>query len=177
MNVGSHGVIRFCPQCGSDTLEHRVPRKDDKERQVCVACGYVHYVGPALAAGMIVHRDGRLCLVRRAHEPGFGKWTFPGGFVDVGEEPSDAAARETLEEASCTAEVERLLGVYRSEGPKGKPVVLVVYVGRWLGQADGGSEEVKEVRWFAPADIPWREFAFTSTVEALKDYLADQAPS
>lgn len=163
--------IRFCPQCGSGALELRVPRRDDRKRQCCTACGYVHYVGPSLAAGLIVHREGRICLVRRAHDPGSGKWTFPGGFVDTDEDPAAAALRETREETACAAQVERLLGVYRSPGPRGKRVVIVVYVGHYVADAAGGSEEVREVRWFRPEEIPWDEFAFESTVQALREYL------
>jgi ADP-ribose pyrophosphatase YjhB (NUDIX family) len=169
--VNAQGVIRYCPQCGASDLEVKVPRRDDKERQVCAACGYVHYVGPALAAGLVVHDRGRVLLVRRAHEPGLGKWTFPGGFVDLDEEPAAAALRETVEEASCKAEVERLVGVYRSEGPRGKQVVIVVYAGRYVGPAAGGSEEVREVRWFDLDDIPWDGFAFPSTAAALRVFL------
>jgi len=165
-------VLHFCPACGSEAFEWRVPRRDDRERQVCVRCGYVNYVGPALAAGVILHDDaGRLCLVRRAHDPGLGKWTFPGGFVDLDEEPEAAALREVREETGYHAEVDRLLGAWRSLGPRHKRVVILVYVGRLAGEAGGSSEEVAEVRWFAPAELPWDEFAFASSVEALRRYL------
>ena len=166
------GVIRHCPQCGSAELVRRVPRRDDRERQVCAACAYVHYVGPVLAAGLVVRDErGRFCLVRRAHDPGSGRWSFPGGFVDLDEEPAAAAVREAREETGCDATVERLLGLYRSQGPSGKPVVIAVYVGRAQGPAEGGSEEVDEIRWFEAADLPWDEFAFESTVRALRDLL------
>jgi ADP-ribose pyrophosphatase YjhB (NUDIX family) len=183
--------------CGSGGLEWRVPRRDDRPRQTCVACGYVHYVGPALAAGVILFDGPRVCLVRRAHDPGFGKWTFPGGFVDVGEAPAAAALRELLEETGLRGEIERFVGVYGSCGPQGRPVVILVYSGRLRGagsrarkgrggqageQADGanvtqaGSEEVQEVRWFGPSDLPWEEFAFPSTVTALREYLTSAPP-
>lgn len=187
--------IRFCPMCGAGGVAWRVPRRDDRPRQTCVACGYVHYIGPALAAGVILHDGERVCLVRRAHDPGFGKWTFPGGFVDVGEAPAAAALRELLEETGLKGEIERLVGVYASLGPQGRPVVIVVYAGQLKGggsrvrQGDGGqaadhpaeegapgSEEVQEVRWFAPADVPWEEFAFPSTVIALREYLTSAPP-
>ena len=62
-------MIRYCPTCGSDRLIQRIPPRDDRERTCCEACGYIHYVGPALAAGTILRDGDRLCLVRRELEP------------------------------------------------------------------------------------------------------------
>lgn len=163
--------LRYCPACGSDRLELRVPRRDDKLRPVCVECGWVRYVGPVVAAGLILHDGERLCLVRRAHEPGLGKWSFPGGFVDLDEEVPAAALREAVEETGFRGEVERLVGVYNSLGPGGKRVVIVVYAARVVGDGGGGSEEVAEVRWFGRDELPWDEFAFASSKAALRDYL------
>jgi ADP-ribose pyrophosphatase YjhB (NUDIX family) len=166
--------------CGAGGLAWRVPRRDDRPRQTCVACGYVHYVGPALAAGVILSDRARICLVRRAHDPGFGKWTFPGGFVDVGEAPAAAALRELAEETGLRGEIERFVGIYASLGPQGRPVVILVYAGRLKAGTSapegaapvGGSDEIEEVRWFGPSDLPWEEFAFPSTVTALREFLA-----
>ncbi|MEM8886308.1 MAG: NUDIX hydrolase, partial [Planctomycetota bacterium] len=163
--------IPFCPQCGASEWEVRVPRKDDKPRRCCLSCGYVHYVGPSLAAGIILHDGERYCLVRRAHEPGLGKWSFPGGFVDLDEDAADAAVREAREETGCTAEVDALLGIYNSIGPGGKRVAIAVYVGRVTGQCAANSEEVAAIEWFEPDAIPWDEFAFEATAGALRRYV------
>lgn len=163
---------RYCPACGGDRFERRVPRRDDKERPVCVACGYVHYVGPVLAAGAILHDGkGRVCLVRRAHDPGLGRWSFAGGFVDLGETPEEAALRETQEETGCHAVIEKLVGAYRSRGPKGKEVVIVVYSACLEDRGATSCEEVDEVKWFAADAIPWDDFAFESSVAALRKFL------
>ena len=50
------------------------------------ACGYVFYIDPKIAVGTIIRtEESRIVLVRRAIEPGYGKWVFPGGYVDRGE--------------------------------------------------------------------------------------------
>ena len=167
--------IPYCPRCGANEWEVRVPRQDDKERRCCVACGYVHYVGPTLAAGIILKRGEEYCLVQRAHDPGRGLWSFPGGFVDLDERAEDAAIREAREETGCTAEIESILGIYNSVGPGGKRVAIAVYIGRVTGQCDTNSEEVEAIRWFRPADIPWDEFAFEATGAALKRYVEANA--
>lgn len=167
--------IRFCPTCGASDWETRVPRRDDKPRPCCRPCGYVHYVGPSLAAGIVLSRKANgaveYCLVRRAHNPGKGLWSFPGGFVDLDERAEDAAIREALEETGCTAEIDSILGVYNSIGPGGKRVAIVVFVGRVTAEGESRSEEVAELAWFKSSAVPWGEFAFDDTAIAFRQYV------
>lgn len=163
--------VQYCPQCGGTEFERRIPKRDDHERLCCTQCGWVHYVGPALAAAAILENEGRICLVRRAWEPGKGLWTFPGGFVDLEENPVEAARREVEEETGYVAEIGDLLGCYRSMGPKGKRVVVVVYSARLVGEKGTASEEVEKVAWFPRDEIPWDAFAFPAGADALRRYL------
>lgn len=67
---------------------------------------------PILAASAIVVVDGRILLIQRANEPQAGRWTVPGGRVEPGESPAQAAAREVLEETGLQVEIgEELLSV------------------------------------------------------------------
>src|SRR5574342_686155 len=89
---------RFCPECGGP-LAARLLKGGDPERLVCTGCGVVFYLDPKVAVGAIIRSDdGRVVLVRRAIEPGYGLWVFPGGYVDRGETPQSAAIREAREE-------------------------------------------------------------------------------
>lgn len=163
--------IPHCPECGASEWVRRVPERDDRTRRCCARCGYVHYVGPALAAGAIVHDDrGRVCLLRRAWDPGRGRWSFPGGFVDVDEEPRAAAVRETEEETGLYAEIERLVGLYPSRGPQEKRVIIAVFAARLTGISARNSDESMETRWFGRPEIPWDDLAFESSGRALRDF-------
>jgi len=72
-------AYQFCPRCGG-ALERRRLKASEPERPVCTRCGFVFYLDPKIAVGTIIEsQDGRLVLVRRAIEPGYGKWVFPGG--------------------------------------------------------------------------------------------------
>jgi ADP-ribose pyrophosphatase YjhB (NUDIX family) len=128
-------------------------------------------MGPTLAAGIILRDGDRYLLVRRAHDPGRGKWSFPGGFVDLDETAEAAAIREAKEETGCTAEIESLLGIHNSKGPGGKRVAIAVFVGRVTGQCEANSEEVDAIRWFDRGEIPWGEFAFERTAEVLREFV------
>ena len=82
-------------------------KRGEPKRPVCRKCGYVVYLDPKVAVGTIVRNESdSIALVRRAIEPGYGKWVFPGGYVDRGEEPTVAAIREAREEASLEIRID-----------------------------------------------------------------------
>jgi ribosomal protein S27AE len=102
-------AYRFCPRCGG-ALERRLLKASEPERPVCTQCGFVFYIDPKIAVGTIIETEGgRLVLVRRAIEPGYGRWVFPGGYVDRGEPLTAAAVREARVDDECleSAEFER----------------------------------------------------------------------
>lgn len=138
------------------------------EQLVCTECGFVFYLGPKLVAAVIFEHDGGIVLTRRAIEPGYGKWTFPGGFVDRGETVEDAARREALEEAGVEIEVGEIVGLYSYED---QVPVIAVFSGRVTGGEPEPLDETMAVQIFPRDGLPWNELAFPSTKEALKDYL------
>jgi ADP-ribose pyrophosphatase YjhB (NUDIX family) len=155
--------------CGS-ALEPRRLKPADPDRLVCVgtACGFVFYLDPKVAVGTIIRTaDDRVVLVRRAIEPGYGKWVFPGGYVDRGEEVVHAAIREAREEVGLDVQLDRLIGIYSYAG---RTPVIIVYAATIVGGALAMDDESLEVREFALDDIPWDELAFRSTREALEAY-------
>jgi len=160
--------FRFCPVCGGP-LESKLLKEGDPARLVCAACGYVFYLDPKLAVGTVITDDqGRIVLVRRAIEPGYGKWVFPGGYVDRGEEVERAAVREAREEAGLDVRIDRLINIYSYSG---RTPVIVVYSATMIGGCLGCDDEGLEARFFDPDAIPWEELAFRSTYEALREFL------
>lgn len=163
-----HPAYRFCPACGGP-LESRLLKDGDPERLVCSRCAFVFYLDPKVAVGTIIStEDARLVLVRRAIEPGYGLWVFPGGFVDRGEELPKAALREAREESGLDVRLDRLVNIYSYPDAA---VIIVVYAATALAGELCGDEECLEARLFRADEIPWDELAFRSTREALKDYL------
>ena len=160
-------AYRFCPRCASP-LERRLLKSNEPERLVCAACGFVFYLDPKIAVGTIIATDsGRLALVRRAIEPGYGKWVFPGGYVDRGEEVTLAAIREAREEAGLEIRIDRLIGIYSYAG---RTPIIIVYAAALVGGTLAVDEEGLEARWFTAPEVPWNELAFRSTHEAIRDY-------
>jgi 8-oxo-dGTP diphosphatase len=160
---------RFCPRCGGQ-LERRLLKPAEPERLVCTRCGFVFYLDPKIAVGTIIRTEaGRLVLVRRAIEPGYGKWVFPGGYVDRGEPLPSAAIREAREECGLDVRLEGLVNIYSY--PQRTPVI-VVYAAKAIGGSLVCDEECLEIAEFEAADIPWTDLAFRSTKDGLRDYLA-----
>jgi ADP-ribose pyrophosphatase YjhB (NUDIX family) len=163
-----HPPYRYCPACGGN-LETRLLRAGEPERLVCTACGFVFYLDPKVAVGTIIQmRDERIVLVRRAIEPGYGQWVFPGGYVDRGEPLAAAAIREAKEEAGLEIELNGLVNVYSY---RGRAPVIIVYAATALRGEPTADEESLEVALFSPDELPWDKLAFRSTREALRDYL------
>jgi ADP-ribose pyrophosphatase YjhB (NUDIX family) len=139
-------------------------------RLVCTGptCGFVFYLDPKLAVGTIVTMpDGGIVLARRAIDPGFGQWVFPGGYVDRGEEIRTAALREAREEAGIDIAIDGLVGIYSYPGVT---AVIIVYSARWTSGTLTIDDESSEIRTFDPRGLPWDELAFPSTRDSLRDF-------
>ena len=161
-------AYQFCPRCGGP-LERRVLKATEPERPVCVRCGFVFYLDPKIAVGTIISSpDGRIVLVRRAIEPGYGKWVFPGGYVDRGEPLTAAAIREAREECGLDVRLDSLVNIYSYAG---RAPVIVVYAATAVGGALVVDDESLEAAEVVAAEIPWEDLAFRSTHEGLRDYL------
>ena len=168
-------AFQFCPVCGV-ALEPRVLKAREPKRLVCTndRCGFVFYLDPKLAVGTVIQMPtGEIVLVKRAIEPGYGKWVFPGGYVDRGEEITLAAIREAKEEAGVDVRLDHLINIYSYPG---RTPIVVVYAATYRGGTLAVDDEGLEVRTFEARNIPWGELAFRSTHEALRDFLhADEA--
>jgi len=169
----SEPAYRFCPACAAP-LTARMLKAGEPPRMTC-ACGFVHYLDPKVAVGTIIRAaDGRLVLVRRAIEPGYGLWVFPGGYVDRGEQILDAAVREAKEESGLDVRIDRLVNIYSYAGAT---PIIIVYTATIIGGELCTDEECLEARLFRGDEIPWDALAFRSTTDALRDYYSPGRPS
>ena len=163
------GEIRHCIVCGS-TLTYRAWTKGNGSMQLCCtgeACSHVHFLDPKVAAGIISTLEGKAVILKRAHNPGKGLWTFPGGFVNRGEVVADAAAREAYEESGIEVYVRSLLGVYSFSG---NPTVLIVYTGEVTAGEPRALDESTEVKLVGPDEYDPGELAFDTTRAAMADW-------
>jgi 8-oxo-dGTP diphosphatase len=158
--------FHFCPLCGGKLGKKQI-KAQEPERLVCSQCSFVYYLDPKVAAGTVTLFEDRIVLVKRGISPGYGQWVIPGGFVDRGETPEEAAVRETLEETSLQVRINSLLNVYSYPG---HTVIVVAYSAEVLAGIPTACDETLEVGLFLYEEIPWPDLAFPSTRDALMDY-------
>lgn len=111
-----------------------------------------------LGSGTLIHRRGRLLVVKRAAEPNRGVWAFPGGRVEPGETPEEAAVREAKEEVGLDVELEGLFAVvtYKSRelgGGRWPQIVAVDYLARPRRGRVKLNGESLAFRWVTPAEL------------------------
>jgi len=164
-------TMKFCSACGSDRIELRVPDGDNMRRQVCAACGTIHYQNPKIVVGCLPEWDDQVLLCKRAIEPRYGLWTLPAGFLENGETVVAGAIRETLEEASARVAIGELYTMISL------PHISQVYVMFRAQLADldfGPGPESLEVRLFREDEIPWEDLAFRTIARTLRNYFLDR---
>ncbi len=162
--------MKFCSLCGAP-VELRLLPNDNRSRHVCTVCGEVHYQNPKLIVGAIPEWEDQILLCRRAIEPRHGLWTLPAGFMENGETTSEAAARETLEEANAQVNIGELYSLYNL------PYINQVHLlfrAKLLNLDFSPGAESLEVRLFSEHDIPWDTLAFRPVYGTLQHYFADR---
>jgi len=106
-------------------------------------------------ASLLLQDDrGAVLFVRQTY--GARLWGFPGGIVDAGESPRDAALRETMEEVGIEAAVCDQIGEYVLTGRGWPDIQASVFVGRVVaGEPQiGDPDEIEEIRWVDPTAPP-----------------------
>jgi ADP-ribose pyrophosphatase YjhB (NUDIX family) len=105
-----------------------------------------------VGVGALIVKNGKLLLIKRAAKPGQGRWSIPGGLVELGERVQDAVVREVKEECGLDIEVERLVDVFDSitRDEKGRIQYQFVVV-NFLAEIRGGTlknaDDVLEAKW------------------------------
>jgi ADP-ribose pyrophosphatase YjhB (NUDIX family) len=139
-------------------------------RDICPNCNWIHFVDPKVAAAVLVTDQERVLLVRRAGEPFRGLWTLPAGFVNSGEDPAEAAARECLEETGLSVRVRRVYEIVAGrEHPRGADFVIV-YEAEILSGEMRAEDDADAVAWFERGNLP--PLAFRATQKVLQSFYA-----
>jgi len=160
--------LTYCPVCG-----HKLGAREEagRIRQVCPNCGYIHYVNPVPAVGIIIEKDGGVVLIQRKHPPHEGRWTLPAGYVEADESAEEAAIREAEEETGLKVEIVELMGV--NSFPEGPPLsgIMIFFRARPVGGELRAGDDAADARVILPDDMPL--LPFRTHREAMAQWLAE----
>ena len=161
------GYLEFCSNCGDKNHYGYI---NGNTRYHCIQCNTIHYENPKPSAALICPRNGEILLVKRAEEPGKDLWGLPGGFIERGESPETAAARELKEETQLNGKVIAFLGICSKFNTIFGDILLIgmeVKVDDWTNLQPG--DDASEAEFFNIKKIP--TLAFSSNKKMIDIYL------
>lgn len=120
-----------------------------------------------VAVGAVITDDaGRVVLVKRGKEPQRGRWTVPGGSVEVGESLPEAAAREVLEETGLRVRIGRELWELLSPTADGRMFEIHDFAAVVTGGELHAGDDADDARW-----VHFDELDTLPLTVGLADYL------
>lgn len=163
--------MNYCPRCGHELTTRYV---QDHERPACPNCGYVAFLNPVLAVGVLAtDEENRVVLILRGGEPGRGLWALPAGAMEADESVEECARRECLEETGLKVELDELWDVWSYEPTAySRAGVFIVYRAHIAGGEPRAGSDAADVRFFKLDEIPYSQLAFSMHREALERLFA-----
>jgi 8-oxo-dGTP diphosphatase len=105
--------------------------------------------------GMIVLKPESVLMVKRGKQPFLGHWSYPGGSVEAGESPVDAAVRELYEETGLSVQAPQMVGLHVVEraAPAAGTLTLHVFTARWQSGVPVAADDAAEAQFFGFAQV------------------------
>jgi len=162
----------FCPLCTTRLVIEEIC---GRSRKVCPQCGFIHFLNPAPAIGLLIVKDGKVLLGERLNQPGVGKWALPSGYIDFEEDYLSAAKREALEETGLQLNLRSIVLVESAFlSPEWHYLTVYLFAEPEAGTLQAG-DDLKSVGWF-PVTGPLPEMAFEPDVNLILDYASGRLP-
>jgi len=121
---------------------------------------------PIACVAAVVFKEGKILLVKRSNEPNKGKWSIPGGGIELGETIYEAARREVLEECSIEIEIEKVLdtadNIIRDEDGRIRyHYAIIDLLARYVGGEIKAQSDAEECGWFTLEKLAGLDMSLT----------------
>jgi 8-oxo-dGTP diphosphatase len=149
---------KYCHYCGTRLTQKLL---EGSFRLFCKQCNEPLYENPVPATCLVVvDNKERVLLVKRNVAPKKGFWCLPGGFMELGETPEQAALRELEEETGLSGKIDMLLGVTANQSSQYETVLMVGYLVKDYSGAPIAGDDASDAAYFHIDELP--EIAFES---------------
>ena len=132
---------------------------------------YYDYPRAAITVDIIIIKDNKLLLIKRANNPFKDMWALPGGFMDMDEELETAAKRELLEETGLNVDLISQFKTYSSinRDPRHRTISTVFYYITNEDLSTKAGDDASDVQWFSINDLPVLAFDHKLILEEFID--------
>lgn len=126
-------------------------------------------VQPIVGVGAVVICDGKILLEKRRNDPGKGKWSIPGGLVELGEGTEETVIREVKEETGLDVEKPEHLDVvdnidFDENGKVKYHFIIIDYFVRLRGGEVKAESDAEELRWVPLGEV--EDYDLTRTIRS-----------
>lgn len=150
--MGHNIVYNYCPVCSHELVYNEI---EGKQRKHCQQCNYIYWGECSIGVGGVLLKEGRGLIVKRAHNPGKGRWTIPGGYVEQDEKIENAIVRELREETGLITETVSVLAVRDrpQDLPGVKHDIYIVFLLKYIsGELTPDLVEVSQADFYSPEE-------------------------
>jgi len=124
---------------------------------------------PIIGVGAVIIKDGKILLEKRKNDPGKGKWSIPGGLVELGESVEQTVMREVEEETGLEVEkpehIDVVDNIIRDESGRVKyHFVIIDYFMKLKGGTLKAASDAEELKWVPLSDV--EKYDLTKTFRA-----------
>ncbi|WP_342429605.1 NUDIX domain-containing protein [Neobacillus sp. FSL H8-0543] len=128
-------------------------------RRYCPSCHFVFWGNSTISVGALVIKNDRVLVVRRMKNPGKGKWTNPGGFVEQRENIETAVIREIVEETGIVAKVNKIVAIADLPGKVRHDMYIVFLLDYVEGEPNPDGVEVDAAKFCTLEELQHLEVA------------------
>ena len=160
-------TLRFCPRCGARC---DLVSSGTQSRLRCPRCGFILYQNPSPGVVALIVDDDMVLIGKRAKDVfQGGKWSLPGGFIELDEDFLSAAHREIMEETALSIKIVSIASVVSNFlSPELHTIVIVLVAEKTGGTLRPGDDMVR-LEWF-PLSGPFPAMAFEADKHIIDRY-------
>ncbi len=161
--------FRYCPYCASP-MDRK--KEGGRERPYCPSCGFTQYLNPTVGVAVVVIREGKILLGKRAPHVSYGQmWCIPCGHVEWDEDVEDAAVREFEEETGLRVSIKGVVAVHSNFHNPRQHTVGIWFMGEVVGGEPRPGDDLVEIGFF-PLNNPPLPLAFPTDRLVLEELMA-----